>query len=146
MGALFRMAHSPPITSLSPHFYGLLVVRYSLRFPLRTFRAKLTSKAISIFNFQGPPGCGSLSEVGRCRDNSVSYFRAKVYGLVVQVTHPLSPYIVYNSPKKQKIPPKKQNLRFALRRDVFLCDFYKFKNHCPAAALRSYEPPLPCLG
>ena len=33
-GALFRMAHSPPITSLSPHFYGLLVVRYSLRFPL----------------------------------------------------------------------------------------------------------------
>ena len=57
-----------------------------------------------IFNFQGPPGCGSrsLSEVGRCRDNSVSYFRAKVYGLVVQVTHPLSPYIVYNSPKKQK--------------------------------------------
>ena len=57
-----------------------------------------------IFNFQGPPGCGSrsLSEVGRCRDNRVSYFRAKVYGLVVQVTHPLSPYIVYNSPKKQK--------------------------------------------
>ena len=104
MGALFRMAHSPPVTSLSPHFYGLLVVRYSLRFPLRTFRARLTSKAISIFNFQGPPGCGSrsLSEVGRCRDNSVSYFRAKVYGLVVQVTHPLSPYIVYNSPKKQK--------------------------------------------
>ena len=123
-GALFRMAHSPPITSLSPHFYGLLVVRYSLRFPLRTFRARLTSKAISIFNFQGPPGCGSrsLSEVGRCRDNSVSYFRAKVYGLVVQVTHPLSPYIVYNSPKKQKIPPEKQNLRFALRRDVFRHD------------------------
>ena len=48
MGALFRMAHSPPITSLSPHFYGLLVVRYSLRFPLRTFRARLTSKAISM--------------------------------------------------------------------------------------------------
>jgi len=23
------MAHSPPVTSLSPHFYGLLVVRYS---------------------------------------------------------------------------------------------------------------------
>ena len=129
MGALFRMAHSPPVTSLSPHFYGLLVVRYSLWFPLRTFRARLTSKAISIFNFQGPPGCGSrsLSEVGRCRDNSVSYFRAKVYGLVVQVTHPLSPYIVYNSPKKQKIPPEKQNLRFALRRDVFRHDCYKFK-------------------
>ena len=53
-----------------------------------------------------PPGCDSrsLSEVSRCRDNSVSYFRAKVYGLVVQVTHPLSPYIVYNSPKKQKNP------------------------------------------
>ena len=34
MGALFRMAHSPPVTSLSPHFYGLLVVRYSLRFSL----------------------------------------------------------------------------------------------------------------
>ena len=52
------------------------------------------------------PGCGScsLSELGRCRDNSVSCFRAKVYGLVVQVTHPLSPYIVYNSPKKQKNP------------------------------------------
>ena len=82
-----------------------------------------------IFNFQGPPGCGSrsLSEVGRCRDNSVSYFRAKVYGLVVQVTHPLSPYIVYNSPKKQKIPPEEQNLRFALRRDVFRHDCYKFK-------------------
>ena len=130
MGALFRMAHSPPVTSLSPHFYGLLVVRYSLWFPLRTFRARLTSKAISIFNFQGPPGCGSrsLSELGRCRDNSVSYFRAKVYGLVVQVTHPLSPYIVYNSPKKQKkIPPEKQNLRFALRRDVFRHDCYKFK-------------------
>ena len=47
-GALFRMAHSPPVTSLSPHFYGLLVVRYSLRFPLRTFRARLTSKAISM--------------------------------------------------------------------------------------------------
>ena len=104
MGALFRMAHSPPVTSLSPHFYGLLVVRYSLWFPPRTFKARLTSKAISIFNFQGPPGCGSrsLSEVGRCRDNSGSYFRAKVYGLVVQVTHPPSPYIVYNSPKKQK--------------------------------------------
>ena len=42
------MAHSPPVTSLSPHFYGLLVVRYSLRFPLRTFRARLTSKAISM--------------------------------------------------------------------------------------------------
>lgn len=59
-----------------------------------------------IFNFQGPPGSGSrsLSEVGRCRDNRVSYFWAKVYGLVVQVTHPLSPYIVYNSLKKQKNP------------------------------------------
>ena len=51
MGALFRMAHSPPVTSLSPHFYGLLVVRYSLRFPLRTFRARLTSKAISWLSF-----------------------------------------------------------------------------------------------
>ena len=40
----------------------------------------------------------------RCRDNRVSYFRAKVYGLVVQVTHPLSLYIVYNSSKKQKNP------------------------------------------
>ena len=69
----------------------------------------------------------SLSEVGRCRDNRVSYFRAKVYGLVVQVTHPLSPCIVYNSPKKQKIPPEEQNLRFALRRDVFRHDCYKFK-------------------
>ena len=59
-----------------------------------------------IFNFQGPPACGSrsFSEVGRCRDNSVSYFRAKVYGLVVQVTHPLSSCIVYSSPKKQKTP------------------------------------------
>jgi len=69
----------------------------------------------------------SLSEVGRCRDNRVSYFRAKVYGLVVQVTHPLSPCIVYNSPQKQKIPPEEQNLRFALRRDVFRHDCYKFK-------------------
>ena len=77
--------------------------------------------ALSIFNFQGQPGCGSrslsevgrsLSEVGRCRDNSVSYFRAKVYGLVVQVTHPLSPYIVYNSPKKQKNKPYKVFGRF----------------------------------
>ena len=34
MGALFRMAHSPPVTSLSPHSYGSRVVRYSLRLPL----------------------------------------------------------------------------------------------------------------
>ena len=49
-------------------------------------------------------GFRSLSGTVRFRDMIVSYFRRKVYGLVVQVTHPLSPYIVYNSPKKQKNP------------------------------------------
>ena len=39
MGALFRMAHSPPVTLLSPHSYGSRVVRYSLRLPARTFNA-----------------------------------------------------------------------------------------------------------
>ena len=48
MGALFRMAHSPPITSLSPHFYGVRFIRYSLRFALRAVIARLTSKAISM--------------------------------------------------------------------------------------------------
>ena len=46
--ALFRMAHSPPVTSLSPHSYGSRVVRYSLRLPVRTFNARLTSNAISM--------------------------------------------------------------------------------------------------
>ena len=47
-GELFRMAHSPPVTSLSPHSYGSRVVRYSLRLPVRTFNARLTSNAISM--------------------------------------------------------------------------------------------------
>ena len=33
------MAHSPPVTLLSPHSYGSRVVRYSLRLPARTFNA-----------------------------------------------------------------------------------------------------------
>ena len=45
MGALFRMAHSPPVTSLSPHSYGSRVVRYSLRLPVRTFKAGLESSS-----------------------------------------------------------------------------------------------------
>ena len=57
-------------------------------------------------------GFRSLSGPVRFRDIIVSYFRREVYGLVVQVTHPLSPYIVYNSLKSKKIPPEKQNLRF----------------------------------
>ena len=79
-----------------------------------------------IFNFQGPPGCGSrsLSEVGRCRDNSVSYFRAKVYGLVVQVTHPLSPssWIQVNKNKKIRPAPVMNRWRF-ITKNGFDFDF-----------------------
>ena len=44
------------------------------------------------------------ARVDHSRFDAEKIDRAKVYGLVVQVTHPLSPYIVYNSPKKQKNP------------------------------------------
>ena len=47
-------------------------------------------------------GFRSLSGPVRFRDIIVSYFRRKVYELVVQVTHPLSPRIVYNALKKAK--------------------------------------------
>ena len=60
MGALFRMAHSPPVTSLSPHSYGSRVVRYSLRLLVRTFNARLTSNAISIFQRQARPAAGTV--------------------------------------------------------------------------------------
>ena len=49
-------------------------------------------------------GFRSLSIPVRFRDIIVSYFRRKVYGLVVQVTHPLSPCIVYNALETQKNP------------------------------------------
>ena len=52
-------------------------------------------------------GFRPLSGPFRFRDMIVSYFRRKVYGLVVQVTHPLSPYIVYNALKKAKNKPHK---------------------------------------
>ena len=54
-------------------------------------------------------GFRSLSGPVRFRDIIVSYFRRKVYGLVVQVTHPLSPCIVYNAfenAKKSRLKAK----------------------------------------
>ena len=41
----------------------------------------------------------SFSIVLASFDNSVAVSAAKVYGLVVQVTHPLSPCVVYNDAK-----------------------------------------------
>ena len=101
------------------HSIGLSATPSSL-WPGRELRKyhylEVPEAAYSIFKVR------SLSEVGRCRDNSVSYFRAKVYGLVVQVTHPLSPCIVYNSTKKQK-KSRLKSKTFALPSDGM--SFYK---------------------
>ena len=83
-------------------------------------------------------GFRSLSGPVRFRDIIVSYFRRKVYGLVVQVTHPLSPCIVYNALKKAKKFPS-ESKTFALPSDgmSFYATSINSKSHCPAAALRS---------
>ena len=81
-------------------------------------------------------GFRSLSGPVRFRDIIVSYFRRKVYGLVVQVTHPLSPCIVYNALKKAKKFPS-ESKTFALPSDgmSFYASSINSKSHCPAAAL-----------
>ena len=68
----------PPVWYFCGSFYGSIIVWKYLKLHIQFSR------------FVGS-GFRSLSGTVRFRDMIVSYFRRKVYGLVVQVTHPLSP-------------------------------------------------------